>query len=239
MGYIKSLMKKWFPANSFGRWALSGFYHSPIGFLFSLVNSLIATYKLTGEAFPVKVRLGIGQKLSISRQSSAKIRIDGIISVSRWGGETSESSITCSENCLFSVLGDFELGPGVHVHIGPAASLTIKGRKNSSASGITCNSRIMVEKSVEIGCDCIIAWDVFISDSDWHDIKGVERVIPVSIGDNVWISHGATIAKGVVIPSGCIVGAKSLVTRAGKFLDKSIIAGVPAVVRKKDVEWSR
>jgi acetyltransferase-like isoleucine patch superfamily enzyme len=167
------------------------------------------------------------------------LTIEGNIFVNSWGGNSLPSSISCSEKSTLSILGDFEIGPGVHISLAKGANLTILGRRNSTASGITCNSRIMVEKSVKIGADCIIAWDVFITDSDWHNIKGALRCEPVTIGDNVWISHGVSITKGAAVPSGCIVGAKSLVTRAGSFPEKSIIAGVPAAVRKINVEWSQ
>jgi acetyltransferase-like isoleucine patch superfamily enzyme len=96
----------------------------------------------------------------------------------------------------------------------------------------------MVEKSLAIGFDCIIAWDVFISDSNWHDIIGAKRNGPVVIGDHVWISHGVSILKDTSIPNGCVIGAKSLVT--GIFTtENSLIAGVPAKVRRNDVEWVR
>jgi acetyltransferase-like isoleucine patch superfamily enzyme len=96
----------------------------------------------------------------------------------------------------------------------------------------------MVEGSVEIGKDCIVAWDVFISDSNWHHIKDDVRMEPVVIGDKVWIAHGASIVKGAKIPSGCIVGAKSLVAR-GVFQENSLLAGIPATVRRRNVQWSR
>lgn len=135
--------------------------------------------------------------------------------------------------------GDFEIGPGVQINVAPKAELTIGGRKFSTGSGITANSRIMIEKSLVIGFDSIIAWDVFISDSDWHDIKGVTRCKAVNIGDHVWISHGVSVLKGATIPSGCIVGAKSLVCADNVFEEKSLITGIPATTKKTKVEWSR
>ncbi|MHB8210556.1 MAG: acyltransferase [Acidithiobacillus sp.] len=96
----------------------------------------------------------------------------------------------------------------------------------------------MIEKYCSIGTDCIIAWDVFISDSDWHNIVGSERNDPVFIGDDVWIAHGVSITKGSMVPKGSVVGAKSLVLR-GHFPEKSLIAGIPATVRRTGVEWSR
>ena len=96
----------------------------------------------------------------------------------------------------------------------------------------------MVEKSIKIGADCIIAWDVTISDSDWHNIDGSERIRDTTIGDRVWIAHGVSVLKGASIPNGCIVGAKSMVA-AGTFPEKSLLAGIPAKVIRSNVEWKR
>lgn len=238
MDGIKSVLKHWLPAGSTGRWILSGIYSNPTQFLSRFLRSLKATHKLTGRYFPVKVRIGAGQKLDVFCSSKSNISIEGNVFVNRWGGSNLPSSVSCSDESTLRILGDFEMGPGVHITVGGGAKLTLGGRRDSMASGITCNSRILVEKNIEIGADCIIAWDVFITDSNWHDIQGSERCQPVSIGDNVWIAHGASVVKGAQVPSGCIVGAKSLVSR-GNFPEKSLIAGVPATVRRTEVEWSR
>lgn len=236
---MKPLVKCLFPAGSFGRWILFGLYSNPVGYLFSFFRSLKATRQLTGKYFPVKVWVGVGSRIDIFCASTAKVLLKDKILVNQWGGSKLPSSISCGEGATFRVLGDFDIGPNVQITIGSAASLILGGRRNSTASGITCDSRIMVEKkNVEIGADCIVAWDVFISDSDWHDVKGSERSESVYIGEHVWIAHGVSILKGATVPSGCIIGAKSLVRR-GKFPERSFIAGVPATVRRTGVEWSR
>jgi acetyltransferase-like isoleucine patch superfamily enzyme len=221
-----------------GRWILSGVYSNPIGFAVGFVRSLIATLRLTGRLFPVRVRVAPWQKFKVSRPSKSKVEVNGIIRVSSWGGSNSVSSITIGEGAELRVLGNFDIGPGVHIILAPGAYFELGGRKSSTASGITSDSRIMVENSIVIGADCIIAWNVFISDSDWHDVTGSERTVPITIGDRVWIAHGASIMKGAHIPSGCIVGAKSLVSR-GEFTENSLIAGVPATTRRTEVEWNR
>jgi len=176
--------------------------------------------------------------LNIYRAGKAEVLIDGIVRVIPWGGSHLDSSISLGEGASLRILGNFEIGPGVHISVSKNACLKIRGQVASTASGITCNSRIMTERSIEIGADCIIAWDVFISDSDWHEIEGATRCAPIVIGDNVWVAHGASIVKGAQVPSGCIVGAKSLVGR-GAFPENALIAGVPATVKKTGVEWSR
>lgn len=239
MTEIKKILKKRLTIESTLYWILSGLYSNPIRFQCALLRSLFATRKLTGNFYPIKVRLGICQKLNIKKSKSSIILIKGNLIVTNWGGSNQTSSINCSDNAKLTILGDFELGPNIHIDVCNDATLTIKGRKNSTASGITCNSRIMVEKCIEIGFDCIIAWDVLITDSDWHNIKGIERTLPIYIGDNVWITHGVSITKGANIPSGCIIGAKSLITRSGVFKKNSLIAGIPALERKTNIEWSR
>ena len=235
---MKKLIAKFLKPGSFGRWLASGFYRNPIRFTMSIYRSAVATRKLTGSIFPIKVRIGVGQSLRVHRGRKSIVKLNGTLKIDEWNGCNFASSISCSDQSSLIILGDFEIGPNVHINIGSGAKLSFGGKKNSSASGITCNSRIMVEESVDIGYDCIIAWDVFISDSNWHDISGMTRISPISIGDHVWISHGVSVLKGAVIPSGCIVGAKSLVTNVFD-TEKSLIAGIPAKLIKNNVVWFR
>lgn len=235
---MRSILREWFPPGTTGRWVLGGLARNPFAFPVAFARSLLATRKLTGSFTPLNIRIGIGQKLDVYRSQSSGVVIDGVVRVSPWGGSRLNSSISLGDGAQFKILGNFEIGPSVHLAVGKGARLEIKGQRLSTASGITCNTRIMVEKSIDIGADCIIAWDVLISDSNWHEIKGVERCEAISIGDNVWIAHGASVIKGAQVPSGCIIGAKSVVAR-GTFPENSLIAGAPATVRRTHVEWSR
>lgn len=234
IGTLKSVLVE----GSAGRWILSGYYHHPVRFTCALLRSLICTRRLCGSFWPIRVRIAPGQDFKVSCAANRSVEIRGVLSVSSWGGSSLPSSLSVGADSRVAILGDFEIGPGVHISVGAGGTLRIGGNLKSAGSGITCNSRIMVEHSVAIGHDCIIAWDVFISDSDWHNITGIRRHAPVVIGDHVWISHGVSVLKGAEIPAGCIVGAKSLVSSkidAGN----ALIAGIPAEVRSTGVEWSR
>lgn len=59
------------------------------------------------------------------------------------------------------------------------------------------------------------------------------------VGDHVWIGYNSTILKNAKISSGSIVGTNSLV--AGKFDEEEsvIIAGNPARIIKKNIEWRK
>lgn len=235
---MRAFVSRFLKPGSLGRWLASGIYRDPIRFPAAFFRSAIATKKLTGDFYPLRVRIGAGQIFRINNKEKSKVTLIGNLLVNPWGGCNIPSSITCSHESNLTISGDFEIGPNVHIELAQRATLSLGGKKNSSGSGITCNTRIMVEDSLEIGSDCIIAWDVFISDSHWHEIAGMERFSPVSIGDQVWISHGVSILKGAVIPSGCIVGAKSLVTQVFG-VENALIAGVPAKIIRNGVEWSR
>jgi len=43
--------------------------------------------------------------------------------------------------------------------------------------------------------------------------RGLEKAKAITIGDNVWIGAEVTILPGVTIGEGCVIGAKSVVTK--------------------------
>ena len=53
---------------------------------------------------------------------------------------------------------------------------------------------------------------------------------PISIGNDVWIGHGAFILPGVTIGDGAVIGAMSVVTK--NVAPYAIVAGNPATVRR-------
>ena len=235
---LKKAIVSSLPVGSDGRWLLSCLYRNPFSFLSIFIRSLWVTKKLTGRFLPIAVKLSKGQVLSVNKAKDAVVKIGGSISVESWGGVGESSTISILSGATFQTGGDFAIGPGVHIFVGRNAFFRFGGINKSSGSGITCNTRIMVEEYLDVGADAIIAWDVFITDSDWHNVEGSKKTIPVHIGDHVWISHGVSILKGARIPDGCIVGAKTLVSK-GDFEKNSLIAGAPARVCKNNVQWSR
>jgi len=61
--------------------------------------------------------------------------------------------------------------------------------------------------------------------------KGLEKALPINIGDNCWFGANVTVMQGVTIGSGCVIAAGSVVTT--DIPDNSMAAGVPATVKKK------
>jgi carbonic anhydrase/acetyltransferase-like protein (isoleucine patch superfamily) len=95
-------------------------------------------------------------------------------------------------------------------------------------------------RSIRIGNHCLVATGVHIYDLDGHPIDAdrrrasepspPEEVLPVVIGNDVWIGNGAIILKGVTIGDRAIVAARSVVTK--DVPADTIVAGNPAKVVK-------
>lgn len=98
--------------------------------------------------------------------------------------------------------------------------------------------------TVSIGSDCMFGYPVSIRASDSHTIYDIDTGMPVNfaddirIGNHVWCGRGVQILKSVQIPDNCIVGMGSIVT-AGKFEKNCVIAGVPARIIRKNVNWDK
>lgn len=60
--------------------------------------------------------------------------------------------------------------------------------------------------------------------------KGLEKALPIRVGDNVWFGAKVSVMPGVTIGNGCVIAAGSVVTR--DLPDNSVAAGVPAVIKK-------
>jgi acetyltransferase-like isoleucine patch superfamily enzyme len=91
------------------------------------------------------------------------------------------------------------------------------------------NTEIVAAESVIIGCDCKIARDVIIMDTDQHALPGASLVVrPVVIEDRVWIGARAIVLKGVTIGHDSVVGAGAVVTKSVP--PRSVVAGPAARV---------
>lgn len=93
--------------------------------------------------------------------------------------------------------------------------------------------RISAGDDITIGHSCMLASNVYITDSDWHDAYNridIGKTGGVRIDDNVWIGDSTIICKGVSIGKNSIIGAGAVVTRSVP--PNTIAAGNPATVVK-------
>lgn len=174
----------------------------------------------------------------IIKQKGAYLYIKGDFSIVPFIEGKNKTLIKMMDNSKLKVNGDFTVGDGVRFFLDKNASLEIGGKDKESGSGITSDSSILVNKNVVIGKDFLCAWNVLISDSNWHSIKGQHHQDDVIIGNHVWIANNSSVLKGSVIGNNSIIASQSKLINK-QYVQNSMIAGIPAKILKTDVVWSR
>lgn len=97
-------------------------------------------------------------------------------------------------------------------------------------SSFNWDEKIVIGQKCDIGPFVVIQTGTHeIGDSDRRAGKG--KCLPIGIGDGTWIGARATILGGVNIGKGCVIGAGSVVL-PGDYPDNSLLAGVPAKVKR-------
>lgn len=98
-------------------------------------------------------------------------------------------------------------------------------------------TRFGCAKRIEIGDSCILA-DCRILDTDFHSTNPKKRndpeyieSSPIRIGNNVWITLGCVILKGVTIGNNSTITAQSVVSHDVE--EDSIYGGNPAVLIRR------
>lgn len=90
-------------------------------------------------------------------------------------------------------------------------------------------------KEVSVGCAC------FIIDSNFHPLYDMEKKKfkkafgKIIIGDNNWFGTQCFIMPSVVTPERCIFGARTVVTRGGKYEPYCVHGGSPVRVLSRNV----
>ncbi len=146
-----------------------------------------------------------------------------------------------ANNCIFHIEGKSTIINNTYFSIHEdngeiiiGNSFTMEGGRISSCEGA----------AITIGDDCMFSGDIEIISGDYHSIlsssnnKRINRALPISIGNHVWLAAHVCVLKGSYIPSNVIVGNSSLVSR--KLEDENCIyAGNPIIKIKDSITWSR
>lgn len=178
-------------------------------------------------------------RIKVQKGKNSKLVIKNRLLLEQWLRGDGCISIILGEDSKCNIENDFILGQGVKIYLSPKAQLILMGKNDESGSGITANSVLMVNDYVEIGKDCIIAWDTFITDCDWHGIEGKNSTKKTIIKDHTWIGVGAKILKGAVINKNSIVTSLSVVLE-GEYPERVLLSGAPAKVLRTNISnWHR
>lgn len=141
------------------------------------------------------------------------------------------NTVYVGENCKLNKVKFWLEDSGNEINIG-----------NGTTTSGQCEFAAIEGTKINIGNDCMFSSDVRISTGDSHSIiSDGKRINPsedVNIGDHVWIGTKVNILKGSSLKDNSIVGTCALVTSA--FEESGVVvAGVPAKVIKKDIDWKR
>jgi acetyltransferase-like isoleucine patch superfamily enzyme len=131
------------------------------------------------------------------------------------------SDVFVGAGSWFQVLADNS--QGVAIAIGDGTS-------------IAGNCVISAAVFVGVGCDVLIARNVYISDhmhafertSEPVRKQGIARMRRVEVGDGAWLGQNVVVGPGVRIGHGAVVGANSVVL--DDVPDHAVAAGAPARV---------
>jgi acetyltransferase-like isoleucine patch superfamily enzyme len=180
----------------------------------------------------------IGTKTVINNPKNINIAPGGRlrIGLSNIGIYTKEdiTYINIRPSGSLNIYGSVGIGRGSRIFVENNALLVI-----GENTAITGASKIVTGNEIYIGSNCMISWDVQILDTDYHEIYvDGELSNPskgITIEDNVWIGSRATILKGVKIGKGSVIASNSVVTKNVE--PHTLVAGNPAVVKKKNINW--
>lgn len=138
---------------------------------------------------------------------------------------------------LLNLFG-FNVGCGAKI----CGGVRFYGRGNFSVGedtwvGLGCVFILSEKASINIGDRCDIAPQVLfhtgshaLGDETRRAGKGFSQ--PIVVGAGSWICSRATLLGGSFIGRGCLVAAGAVVL-PGDYKDNSMLAGVPAVLKKK------
>lgn len=110
-----------------------------------------------------------------------------------------------------------------------------------------CGSNCVIDLTdagdVIIGDDAKWSWDIYIKSDDTHPVFDVNtgeclnKSKQIVIGQHVWIGMRVVILKNSEIKDNSVIGACSVVAK--KFDEGNVvIAGNPAQIRKKNINWA-
>ena len=101
---------------------------------------------------------------------------------------------------------------------------------------------LIAAKKISLGQDVMIARNVVIYDSDFHEIyyEGIKgnSSKDVIIGEHVWVGTNSMILKGVNLKKGCVVAANTIVTEN---VESENLIGIKSEIKciNNHIQWKR
>jgi len=218
------------------RYHINEFRKSPFLWLYSAYLTLrhIDRY----NHFPA-IRFNSFIKVKFNKAKGSSIQVNSRLIFEAFLGSDTPTIFNLQKNASIIINNDFALGGGIKLIVCEDALLKLSGKVKETASGITADSTVMVKEHLEIGEDCLIAWNTFITDSDWHTVEGKPHTLKTIIGNHVWIGVGARVLKGAMIGHNSIITTNSVVLK-GQYPNQVMLSGAPAKITGENIpNWTR
>lgn len=128
--------------------------------------------------------------------------------------------------------------------IGHGSKLSVRGELTfGSDFDITAESTIVCADKITFGNDCLLSWDILVTDTDEHplynsDGERLNSNKPVVVGNHVWIGCKCVLLKGAAVPDNTVVAAGTLLKSVFEGANM-VIGGNPPTVLKSEVHWER
>lgn len=136
------------------------------------------------------------------------------------------------------VKGNTIFGGGSKISIGENGRLV-----TGSNFGVSGETKIICNKEILFGHDCLLSWEILIMDTDFHDVindvnEKINADSSIILGDHIWVGCRSTILKGVRIGSHNIIAAGSVITKS-ILSQNNIIGGNGrnAEIIKSGIDW--
>jgi acetyltransferase-like isoleucine patch superfamily enzyme len=191
----------------------------------------VGTMKLARRTRTGQVSIHRGLRVKIHREANVEIR--GHLRLGWPSPEfpAQQGHLVMRKNSTLRTQGTLRILPGCRINLHEGATLTL-GR-------CYINSELSLDSfvSVTIGSGVAIGPRVKLRDSSDHSIDGEPiAMAPIVIEDDVWLGMDVTILQGVTVGHGSVVAAGSVVT--SDVPPHSLVAGVPAEVKREGITWS-
>lgn len=154
-------------------------------------------------------------------------------------------NLKCGSNCYIKFSNSRYIIYDLNMIITAYGSIFTVGKDFS------CNNAEIVlhdepNLEIHIGNDCMFAHNIMLRSSDGHTVYDIEtkeilnkpEKVSITIGNHVWVGHGATILKNSKVSDNTVIAKSTLVNK--KFEETNIIlAGQPAKIVRKNINWDR